>query len=31
MFSETPSPTSPPLIHPTFAFPTPTPSPTATF
>ena len=26
-FSETPSPTSPPLIHPTFAFPTPTPSP----
>jgi Fungal chitosanase of glycosyl hydrolase group 75 len=30
-FSEAPSPTSPPLIHPTFAFPTPTPSPTATF
>jgi len=26
MFSETPSSTSPPLIHPTFAFPTPTPS-----
>ena len=25
-FSEAPSPTSPPLIHPTFAFPTPTPS-----
>jgi Fungal chitosanase of glycosyl hydrolase group 75 len=26
-FSETPSPASPALIHPTFAFPTPTPSP----